>query len=85
MRRGDRGIVLAALYILLMYQRTMTGPPGPGVAGTRDLDRREVGAVAPLVLAARALGFYPLPLLDVIDPTVDTTLEQAASATTSPT
>ena len=27
------GIVLAALYILLMYQRTMTGPPVPAIAG----------------------------------------------------
>ena len=27
------GIVLAALYILLMYQRTMTGPPRAAVAG----------------------------------------------------
>ena len=43
-RRGRRrsrvlGIVLAALYILLMYQRTMTGPPRAGVVGHRDLQR----------------------------------------------
>ncbi|MDQ6687629.1 MAG: NADH-quinone oxidoreductase subunit M, partial [Actinomycetota bacterium] len=42
------GIVLAALYILLMYQRTMTGPTREGVAGMKDLNLREVGALAPV-------------------------------------
>ncbi len=30
------GIVLAAIYVLWMYQRTMTGPTAPAVEGTRD-------------------------------------------------
>ena len=33
------GIVLAALYILLMYQRTMTGPVRPGLEAMVDLER----------------------------------------------
>ncbi|QZY29489.1 NADH-quinone oxidoreductase subunit M [Nocardioides coralli] len=69
-------IVLAAIYILWMYQRAMTGPTHPEVAGFRDLDRRELGAVAPLLVALVVFGFYPMPLLEVINPTVDTTLEQ---------
>jgi NADH:ubiquinone oxidoreductase subunit 4 (subunit M) len=78
-------IVLAAIYALWMYQRTMTGPPGPGLAGYTDLDRREVGAVAPLVLALVLFGFYPMPMLDVINPTVDTTLQQAGVSDDGPT
>ena len=46
----------------------------PVVAG--DLDRREVGVVAPLLLALVLFGFYPMPLLDVINPTVDSTLAE---------
>ena len=66
------GIVLAALYILLMYQRTMTGPVRAGDRRrSRDLNRREVGAVAPLLLLIVVLGFFPKPLLDVINPAVD--------------
>src|SRR6202050_4896228 len=42
------GIVLAAIYILWMYQRTMTGPVRPEVAGMKDLKVRELLAVAPL-------------------------------------
>jgi NADH-quinone oxidoreductase subunit M len=67
-------IVLAAFYALWMYQRTMTGPGREGVAPVADLDRREVGIVAPLLLALVLFGFYPMPLLDVINPVVHDTL-----------
>ena len=63
-------IVLAALYILIMYQRTMTGPLGPSVQQIRDVTRRERVAMAPLVLLILVLGVFPKPMLDVIEPTV---------------
>lgn len=65
------GIVLAAVYILLMYQRTMTGPLNEGTAGFTDLSRREVGALAPALVLIIGLGFVPQPLLEVIDPAVE--------------
>lgn len=68
-------IVLAAVYVLLPYQRMMTGPTRPEIAGFTDLSGREVGAVAPLVLAMVLFGFFPMPLLDVINPSVETTLQ----------
>jgi NADH-quinone oxidoreductase subunit M len=67
-------IVLAAFYALWMYQRTMTGPGLEGATPVPDLDRREVGIVAPLALALVLFGFYPMPLLDVINPVVHDTL-----------
>jgi NADH-quinone oxidoreductase subunit M len=71
------GIVLAAVYVLWMYQRTRTGP-GPERA-TRsvvpDLDRRELAAVVPLVAALVLFGFWPMPLLDAANPTVYTLLQ----------
>ncbi len=79
------GIVLAAWYVLWLYQRTMTGPASPDVAAMRDLDRREVGAVAPLLVALVFFGFYPMPLLDVINPTTDTVLEQVGVTDEPPT
>lgn len=69
-------IVLAAIYILLMYQRTMTGPPIPSVSAMTDLTLREVCALAPLVVLLVALGFFPKPLTTVIEPAVATTLGQ---------
>ncbi|WP_137120647.1 NADH-quinone oxidoreductase subunit M [Segeticoccus rhizosphaerae] len=69
------GIVLAALYILLWYMRTMTGPKPEQYAGTKDMSHRERWVVAPLVIVMLGLGVYPKPVLDVIRPAVNTTLQ----------
>ncbi len=80
------GIVLAAVYILWLYQRTMTGPdPVPQVAGTADLDVRELGAVVPLLVGLLMFGFYPMPLLDVINPYVDGALTHVGVSDDAPT
>ncbi len=68
------GIVLAAVYVLVAYARTFTGPTRTGLESLRDLGLREVLAVAPLVVALVFLGFYPKPVLDVINPVTKTTM-----------
>ncbi|MGH3496538.1 MAG: NADH-quinone oxidoreductase subunit M [Nocardioidaceae bacterium] len=68
------GIVLAAMYILWMYQRTMTGPVRADNVGITDLGLREKVALAPVMVLIVALGFFPQPLLKVINPTVGSTL-----------
>jgi NADH-quinone oxidoreductase subunit M len=73
------GIILAAIYILWMYQRTMTGPAGAEVAAMPDLKARELWAVGPLIALIIALGVYPKPVLDVINPAVHQTLVQLHS------
>ena len=79
--------VLAALYILLMYQRTMTGPVTEVVREkvTTDLSGRERIALAPVVLLILVLGFFPKPLLDVIEPAVTTTLSHVGVSDPEPT
>ena len=64
------GIILAAIYILWMYQRTMTGPVRDEVAGMPDLKARELWAVAPLIALIVVLGVYPKPVLNIINPAV---------------
>jgi NADH-quinone oxidoreductase subunit M len=119
------GIILAALYILLVYQRTMHGPPrgvhlepvapaggaaaaddapapvaggGGATAATatvtapahtaeqpaarlrvRDLSRRELAVVSPLVALVLVLGFYPQPVIDLIRPAVAATMGDVGS------
>jgi NADH-quinone oxidoreductase subunit M len=68
------GIILAAIYILWMYQRTMTGPVRAEVAAMPDLKARELWAVGPLIALIVVLGVYPKPLLDIINPAVHATL-----------
>lgn len=78
------GIVLAAIYILWMYQRTMTGPTRPELLALPDLSRRELGAVAPLLALIVVFGFFPGPLLDVINPSVQHTMAQVHKADPRP-
>jgi NADH-quinone oxidoreductase subunit M len=70
------GIILAAIYLLWMYQRTMTGPVRPEVADMPDLKPRELWAVAPLIALIIGLGVYPKPVLDIINPAVRHTMTQ---------
>jgi len=73
------GIILAAIYILWMYQRTMTGPVRDEVAAMPDLRARELWAVGPLIALIIVLGVYPKPVIDIINPAVRQTLIQAHS------
>ncbi|MYS12817.1 NADH-quinone oxidoreductase subunit M [Streptomyces sp. SID4982] len=68
------GIVLAALYTLVLYQRTMTGPVKPEVSAMPDLKVREVLVVAPLIVLLVLLGVYPKPLTDIVNPAVKQTM-----------
>ena len=79
------GIILAALYILLTYQRMFTGPAREFAAGWRDLDAREAWVVAPLIAVIIALGFFPKPVLDVLNPAVERTMQQVGVTDPAPT
>ena len=71
------GIVLAAIYILLAYQRTMTGPVT--VEANRsmpDLDLREKLVIGPVLVMIVLLGVYPRPVLDLVSPSVDRMLDR---------
>jgi NADH-quinone oxidoreductase subunit M len=75
------GIVLAALYVLLVVQRTMHGPSRGVVVDTPfpDLRRRELAVVVPLIALIIGLGVYPQPLLALIDPAVAATMTDIGS------
>ncbi|GAB2614563.1 NADH-quinone oxidoreductase subunit M [Pseudactinotalea suaedae] len=66
------GVVLAALYILLAYQRVFTGPPSANHAGMPDLNGREKAVMGVLIAAMLVLGFYPAPVLDLLTPLSET-------------
>ena len=70
------GIILAAVYILLTYQRMMTGPERTATRLLPDMKSREAWVMAPLLAVIIAMGFFPKPLLDVIDPAVTRTMSE---------
>jgi NADH-quinone oxidoreductase subunit M len=67
---GTTSIVFAALYILWLYQRTMTGPVSKSVEGFKDLNRRELAVVTPLLALILVLGFAPSILTNYINPAI---------------
>jgi NADH-quinone oxidoreductase subunit M len=68
------GIILAAIYVLYLYQRTFQGAVNAKVTKFRDLNAREVLSVAPLIALIVFLGIYPKPVLDIINPAVKATM-----------
>jgi NADH-quinone oxidoreductase subunit M len=78
------GIILAAIYILLLYQRTMQGSLSAKVNGFRDLNARELLAVTPLIVLILALGVYPKPVIDIINPAVKYTLHDIGQTDPQP-
>ena len=77
-------VIIAALYILLPYQRIFTGPTNETLAALPDLGARERCVVAPLVLAMLALGLVPGPVLDAVRPVAqDAAIEQESSLDTA--
>ncbi|MGH3522041.1 MAG: NADH-quinone oxidoreductase subunit M [Mycobacterium sp.] len=71
---GTTALVLSSIYMLWLYQRVMTGPVREGNERIRDLVPREVVVVAPLIALLLFLGFYPKPVLDIINPAVGNTM-----------
>ena len=78
------GIILAAIYVLWLYQRTMQGAVSDKVKKFRDLNAREAFAVGPLIVIIIALGIYPKPVIDVINPAVKFTLQNVHQTDPAP-
>lgn len=79
------GIVLAALYILIPVQRALHGVTTPGNESLPDLNLREKVAIAPVLVLILVLGFYPAPLLNVINPATQHSISQAGFSDPLPT
>lgn len=80
------GLVLAAMYLLIMLGKLVWGPlkephghghgHGHDHAGElpTDLSAREIGILIPLAVVCLAIGLYPKPMLEAIAPSVEKTL-----------
>ncbi len=51
----------------------------------KDMSRREAFVIAPVIALILALGFYPKPVIDIINPAVQATLQDIGKTDPAPT
>ncbi len=75
------GVILAALYLLWAYQRVFHGEPDEANKNFRELTWREGLIMAPLLGLIVFCGVYPKPMLDRIQPSVDSLIAHISDKT----
>ena len=71
------GVILAAVYMLWMFQRVMMGKvTNPKNEDLKDLSAREVIVMLPLILFIFWIGFYPNTFLEKMNPSIDNLINQ---------
>jgi len=79
------GVILAAVYMLWMFQRVMFGEiTKPENEELKDLTRMEFATLAPIIVLIFWIGIYPKPFLDTLDASVRHVLEQAGATVEPP-
>ena len=69
------GVVLAAAYLLWLYQRVFFGTvTNPKNEKLHDLTPRELATFVPLLIMALWIGLYPKPFLQILDQPVNHTI-----------
>lgn len=67
------GVILAAIYMLYMFQKMFLGPAGEITKyhQLRDLNWREIATLLPLLVFIFWIGLYPQPFFALMSPAVD--------------
>ena len=74
-------LIFGAAYSLWMFKRVYLGEPGNDeVRGLSDINAREFLVMALLAIAVLAMGVYPKPFTDVMDPAVAELLRHVANS-----
>jgi len=77
------GVIIAALYVLLPYQKVFTGPPNEPMRHLTDMNGREKAVVTPLIIAMAVIGLWSAPIVGALTPVSDQVLN-AGSAASAP-
>jgi NADH-quinone oxidoreductase subunit M len=71
------GVILAAVYMLWMYQRVMFGElKNPANEKLKDLSGREIALMVPLLVFVFWIGLYPNPFFEKMTPALEQLIQQ---------
>ena len=74
-------LILAAAFTLWMVKRVIFGEvKSEKVSGLKDLDGREALNLGVLAAATLAIGIWPAPLIEVMEPTIQSLVEQVQTS-----
>ncbi len=76
---GATGVILAALYMLWAYQRVFHGEPDEDNRSFPELRLREAAVLLPFIGIIVFTGIYPKPMLDRIEPAVESLLQSVST------
>ena len=83
---GVSTVILSAAYLLWLYRRVMHGPLKDPDGLLRDVDRRELATLVPIVVLIVLMGLFPGAILRKMDASVARYIESIRTkATASPT
>jgi NADH-quinone oxidoreductase subunit M len=71
------GVILAAVYLLWMFQRVMYGPVREAYRALPDMTPLEVACAVPLLLLTVLFGVLPQPFIAIIEPSLDRVIRLA--------
>ena len=69
------GIVLAAIYMLWLFQRVFTGSENKDSKNIIDLNKKQIMILSPIVVLTVLFGFYPGPIIKIAETSIATTLK----------
>jgi NADH-quinone oxidoreductase subunit M len=78
---GGLTIILGAVYMLTMFQRSMSGEPTATSAAFADLTFREKFVLYAVVIMVIAIGVYPSFLMDISEPAVTELIQSITQST----
>lgn len=76
-------IILGAVYMLVSFQKSMSGEVQPGVSAFTDLTTGEKAVLYPVVILILLIGIFPAPLMQLSEPAVTALVNSFSDLTSS--
>jgi NADH-quinone oxidoreductase subunit M len=77
-------IILAAIYMLWLYQRVFTGNENKDSKNIVDLNKKQILILSPIVVLTVLFGFYPAPIIKITESTIANTMTSVGATDPQP-